>query len=106
MNIMRFSLAAAVLLAAAGVANAATVDLSAKHKYGRHHHARTNVTVYPRNAYGWENGYGSGPGGYPSHIVPQVAYPNPGGIGLTWAPIGWDGWRGERWSDRRDGGWR
>ena len=105
MQIRHFSFVAAVALAAAGcagAAQAATSDFSAKHKHARyHHHARSHVTVYPRNAYGWENGYGSGPGGYPAHSVPLAAYPNPGGIGLTWAPYGWnDG------SYRRDGGWR
>jgi len=103
MQIRSIALAAAVALAAAGfagAANAATADFSAKH-VRHHHHARAHVTVYPRDAYGWENGYGSGPGGYPAHAVPQRAYPSPGGIGLTWAPYGWDDG-----SNRRDGGWR
>lgn len=105
MQIRHLSLAAGIVLAwagAVGAANADARDYSAKHV--RHHAHRTHVVVYPRDPYGPENGWGSGPGGYPAHSVPLAAYPNPYGLGLIFEPFGWVA--REYRSDRRDGGWR
>ena len=102
MQIRHLSLAAGIVLACAGAvgaANAGTSDLSAKHV--RHHH-RAQVVIYPRDRFGPENGWGSGPGGYPGHEVPLAAYPNPTGLGIVFMPFGW----GERYYAWRDGGWR
>jgi len=38
-------------------------------------------------------GWASGSNAYPAHRVPLAAYPAPGGIGITFAPFGWTGWR-------------
>ena len=54
-------------------------------------HYRPSITVYP-DRLGRENGFGSGPGGYPAHVVPLAAYTNPTGIGITFAPFHWDGY--------------
>jgi hypothetical protein len=65
----------------------------AQAKKGYHKTYRTAVTVYPRDRFGRDNGFGSGPGGYPAHQVPLAAYTNPTGMGITFGPFGWDGAR-------------
>ena len=101
MQLRHLSLAAGILLTSAGAvaaAHASTSDYSARHL--RHHRHRTHVVIQ-RDVYGWQNGFGAGPGGYPAHSVPLAAYPAPSGIGIVFRPFGW-----QRWTDRREGGWR
>jgi hypothetical protein len=75
--------AAVALIAATSAASAATSW------HGKH---RARIVIHPR-VVGTYPGWASGSNAYPAHRVPLAAYPAPGGIGITFAPFGWTGWR-------------
>ena len=85
-----------VLAAVAVSATIVTVAVSAASaettwKHGVRH--RTRIVIHPRWVEGTYPGWQVGSNAYPAHRVPIAAYPAPGGIGITFAPFGWTGWR-------------
>lgn len=76
-----------LIAVAAGALVVSAAPAFARH----HHHYRTyqRVVIHPRVVNPAQEAWWYGSSAYPAHEVPLAAYPNPGGIGLMWAPYGW-----------------
>jgi hypothetical protein len=55
-----------------------------------HHRAYKRVVIQPRVVNPAQEAWWYGATAYPGHQVPLAAYTG-SGIGLIWAPFGWDG---------------